>query len=444
MKLLPCILGTALFCSCSVAAFGQETAERLDMLENAIKSQARTIEEQQQTIDALKNEMDKQKGQEPAEKNPEQSPAAAKVSGFFGGSFLTNPNISLLLNTFAYTSNLKNEELETRGIPGFTTQGLEQRKGFNISEAELLVFAPVDPYFNLYVNLPVKEDGTELEEAYAVTTALPEGFQMKGGKFKSNFSRLDAQHPHAWDFSDIALPYRAFLGPEGLGGEKGVQVTWLPELPIYTQFGAEVLQGENDLLFGRDASSGPHAFSFFVKSSFDTADDSTIYFGPSVLFGKSKSGNIVDGAEFSGDSALYGMEAVWKWKPSKQQGLILQGEYLFLDQDGDLNDTATVDSLRRRQDGFYAQGVYQSGRWRLAARYDVLELFADTFERAGVQQDLGKAPWRATGAIEFNPSEFSRIRLQYTHDLSGRDGRENNEWWLQFIFGIGAHAAHTF
>ena len=107
---------------------------------------------------------------------------------------------------------MKNDDLENRGIPGFTTQGLEQRNGFNLREAELFIFAPVDPYFNLYANIPITEDGIELEEAYAVTTALPEGFQVKGGKFKSNFSRLDAQHPHAWDFFDIALPYRAFLG----------------------------------------------------------------------------------------------------------------------------------------------------------------------------------------------------------------------------------------
>jgi len=445
MKQILCLLSMVVFCSFSASGFAQDTNERLNALETAVKNQSKTIEEQQKTIEDLKVEIDQQQSQEPQQKGQEES-AQSKVSGFFGGSFLTNPNISLVLNTFAYTSNLKNDELETRGIPGFTTQGVEQRKGFNLSEAELFIFAPVDPYFNLYVNLPVTEDGIELEEAFAVTTSLPEGFQLKGGKFKSNFSRLDAQHPHAWDFADIALPYRAFLGPEGLGGEKGVQVTYLPELPIYTQFGAEVLQGENDLLFGRDARSGPHAFSFFVKSSFDTTDDSTLYFGPSVLFGKTRSASIVDGTEFNGDSALYGMEAVWKWKPSRQQGLILQGEYLFLNQHGDLDDpvAATVDSLRRRQDGFYAQGVYQFGRWRLAARYDALELFADTFKRADVQQDLGKAPWRATGAIEFNPSEFTRIRLQYTHDLSGRDGRENNECWLQFIFGIGAHAAHTF
>jgi hypothetical protein len=427
----------------SVARAGDDLASRLDRLAAEIAHQAEIIREQQKAIQSLKEELARQK---PAPQPQETSAPEAKVSGFFGGSFLTNPNISVVLDTYAYGSNLKDQELEDRTIPGFTTHGLEQRNGFNLREAELFIFAPVDPYFNLYFNLPVNEDGIELEEAYAVTTSLPEGFQVKGGKFKSNFSRLDAQHPHAWDFFDIALPYRAFLGDEGLGGEKGVQLTWLPALPIYTQFGAEVLQGENDLLFGSDAGTGPHAFSFFVKTSVDTTDDSTLYFGPSVLFGKTRNNNIVDGAEFEGDSALYDLEAVWKWKPRPRQGLTLQSEYLFLSQHGDLTDseTAEINSLRRRQDGFYVQGIYQLNRWRFGARYDMLELFADTFERAGKQEDLGATPWRATGAIEFNPSEFTRIRLQYNHDESGRDGPSNDEAILQFLFGIGAHAAHSF
>jgi hypothetical protein len=392
-----------------------------------------TVEQQQKTIDALTEQS-------------EAPSAPAQAGGLFGGSSLANPNISVLLNSFVYGSNLLNDELEQRGIPGFTTNGIERRYGFNVESAELFIFAPVDPYFNFYTTIPVTDEGAELEEAYVVTTALPPGWQLKGGKFKSNFSRLDAQHPHAWDFADIALPYRAFLGDEALGSEKGVQLTWLPALPVYTLIGAEVLQGENDLLFGSDAQEGPHAFSFFVKSSFDTSDNSTFYFGPSVLFGKTRNANILPDTEVNGKSALYGMEAVWKWKPTNRKSLTLQSEYLSLVQTGDATDqeTEAVDSLERRQDGIYVQAIYRINRWGIGARYEVLDLFNDSVKRGGVEQDLGDKPSRATAGLEFNPSEFSRIRLQYTHDRSAPDSRENNEVIAQFIFGIGAHAAHPF
>jgi hypothetical protein len=433
------MLAFALF---TATAFAQDHADRLNTFEDTLKKQGTLLEEQQKTIDALRRDIDSRSASQAAG----SAAPSHGASGLFGGSSLTNPNISVILDTFVYGSNLANDELEQRGIPFFTTNGLERRYGFNVNSAELFIFAPVDPYFNFYTAIPVTADGAELEEAYVVTTALPAGWQIKGGKFKSNFSRLDAQHPHAWDFADIALPYRAFLGDEGLGGETGAQLTYLPALPVYLQFGAEVFQGENELLFGADAQEGPHAFSFFVKSSFDTSDNSTFYFGPSVLFGKTSSTSILPDRSVSGKSALYGMELVWKWKPFSRKSLTLQSEYLHLVQIGDATDQATeaVDSLERRQDGIYVQATYRYYRWGIGARWERLDLFNDSFKRADVEQDLGGKPSRATGSLEFNPSEFSRIRLQYTNDRSAPDGRENNEVIAQFIFGIGAHAAHPF
>jgi hypothetical protein len=135
---------------------------------------------------------------------------------------MSNPNISMVLNTYAYSSNLTTDELKNRGISGYTTEGINRRNGFNLDAAEFAFYAPVDPYFNLYATIPVTEDGAEVEEAYFVTTCLPTGHQIKAGKFKSSFGRLNGQHSHAWDFVDAPLPYRAFIGDEGFS-EKGVQ-----------------------------------------------------------------------------------------------------------------------------------------------------------------------------------------------------------------------------
>ncbi len=429
----------------SAPAFADDVNDRLNKLEESVKKQEQTIEQQQTTIDNLKAELDKKN--QSASQDQAPAPQAPKASGLFGGSVFTNPNISMVLDAFAYGSNLSNAELANQGIPGFTTNGLEWKNGFNLDSVELFVFSPIDPYLDMYVNIPFTENGVSIEEAYAVTTSLPSGWQAKVGKFKSNFSRLDAQHPHAWDFFDIALPYRAFLGDEGLGGEKGVQVTYLPALPIYTQFGVEVLQGENDLLFGQSAQDGPHAFTFFIKSSMDTGDSSTLYFGPSVLLGKTDSTSILPNVEVRGDSALYGLEGVWKWKPASREALTVQAEYLLLTQSGNTEDPAThavIDPLRRLQDGAYIQAVYRKNRWGVGARYDVLDLFYDRFELAGVQQNFSAKPHRETASLEYNPSEFTRVRLQLAHEESDPAGRTNNSAVLQLNLSIGAHPAHSF
>jgi len=451
-------LAAALFVAALNPYFAQAADDldlRLKKLETEMGRQVDTINNQQKTIETLKEDLKKSavKDQQP---NEMSKAATEKTGGLFGGSLMSNPYISVILDAKGYVSNLKNSQLEGRGVPGYTTEAMGLRNGFNVDSAELMIFAPVDPYFNLYVNVPVTTEGAELEEAYFVTTSLPAGLQVKGGRFKSNASRLNAQHPHAWDFAELPLAYRSFLGPEALGGENGVQLTWLPSLPVYTLLGFEVLQGANPLLFGDDSNKGPHAFTAFARVSFDATENSTFYLSPWVMFGKTRSSGILpadettgNGFEMKGDSSLYGVEAVWKWKSGRQK-LSLQGEYLYLVQNGTLTESDTAgafvnsEPLKRHQDGAYVQAVYSLDRLGIGVRYDRMELFTDKFERSGVNQSFGSKPWRLSAMTEYQFTEFSRIRAQFNHDRSDRDGRVNNEGILQLTFTIGAHGAHSF
>jgi hypothetical protein len=184
-----------------------------------------------------------------------------------------------------------------------------------------------------------------------------------------------------------------------------------------------------------------------VKSAVDTSDNSTFYVGPSAVFGKTRTQSVIPDAEITGKSALYGLEAVWKWKPASRQALIIQSEYLVLVQRGDSTDLATAAAapLLRKQDGIYVQSIYRKDRWGIGVRYDVLNVLYDTFEQGGVQQGTGGKPHRETASLEYNPSEFSRMRLQYNHDRTDMTTRRtNNEVILQFNFAIGAHPAHSF
>jgi len=442
------ILLCLLYCvAISSPALGSDIESRILNMEETLKKQEETIKKQQKIINELKDQRETDEVAPITESNIKQPEVqkSAKATGLFGGSFMMNPNISLILNTYAYSSNLTNDEIKNRGIQGYTQEGIDRRNGFNLDAAELFIFAPVDPYFNLYATIPVKEDVAELEEAYFVTTALPVGHQLKGGKFKSGFGRLNSQHPHAWEFVDAPLPYRAFIGDEGII-DKGVQYTYLLPLPFYTILGMEILQGENELLFGADATDGPHAYTAFAKASFDISNHATILFGPSVITGKTKTDTVAADSDFEGDSTLYGFELTYKWKPSIYQGFKLQSEYFYRSQSGDFTDTnlASVQRLERHQDGLYIQGVYRWSRWDFGARYDILGLFKDNYKLDGSKQDLGRRPWRATAMVDYNFSEFALLRFQYNHDESDINGKVNHELFLQAVFSIGAHGAHQF
>jgi len=465
----------------SSTVFAASLEDRIQVLEDTLRQQEQTIKEQQKLIEDLRDDVQnpqeitaQKAGVSVENEQPDttvkdyrlddRSRAIALQSGApvtpyqiktTGSASSLNPAISFIGDFIYYNSNLSEQERESREVGGFT--GAEEaagghghghgslEEGFNLRSAELGIFAPVDPYFNLYATIPFTEEAVEVEEAYFVTTSLPAGLQAKGGKFKSGFGRFNAFHPHGWNFVDAPLPYTVFLGGEGLI-EKGVQITYLPDLPVYTLLGGEVLQGTNEVLYGEGAKSGPHAYTGFIKSSLDVSDNGTVLIGASVTGGKTKTESIEHETEFTGDSTLYGAELTYKWKPSRDRSILLQGEYLLRHQNGDFEnlEDETVEGLKRTQDGLYVQALYQFGRWRTGARYDLLEIFKDDYILDGVNTDFGNDPYRLTGSLEFNPTEFSRIRLQYTHDESDPDGPDSEELFLQFIMGIGAHGAHSF
>ena len=55
---------------------------------------------------------------------------------------------------------------------------------------------------------------------------------------------------------------------------------------------------------------------------------------------------------------------------------------------------------------------------------------------------MGHEPRAQSLLIEFDNSEFSSIRLQYTRDDSGPQG--NDEAVLRYTVSMGAHGAHKY
>ena len=53
------------------------------------------------------------------------------------------------------------------------------------------------------------------------------------------------------------------------------------------------------------------------------------------------------------------------------------------------------------------------------------------------------SPTRNTLMLDWNPSAFSRIRLQFASDKS-RLGVTDNQVFVQYIYSLGAHGAHRF
>ena len=401
-----------------------------------------------------------------AEQIATQAQATAGAANNRTGENAFNPAISLILQgTYARTSRDPNNF----AITGFVPSGGEvgpPKRSFGLGESELVISASIDPYFRgVMIAALTPENEVEVEEAFFQTLALPRGFTLKAGRFLSGVGYQNELHQHFWDFQGAPLPYKAFLG--GRLRQDGVQLRWIAPTSLFTELGAEL--GSGDSFPGNDRNkNGANAATLFAHIGDDIGESYAWRAGVSYLrtSARDRAYDDVDALgtgvtnRFSGRSRAWIVDGVLKWSPNgnaTQTNVKLQGEYFRVHQDGNLTfdqaGAALTDYLRTAQSGWYGQAVWQfMPRWRVGYRYDALR--RSKVDIGAVTNGLGPTaadfpvlaphnPTRNTAMLEFNPSEFSRLRLQLAADKS-RIGVTDNQIFLQYIHSLGPHGAHRF
>jgi hypothetical protein len=390
-----------------------------------------------------------------AQPSPDPSPPPPQTGTASAGSF--NPALSLILSgTYA---NLARDPDDYR-IRGFASGGEigPGPRGFSLGESELGIAANIDPYFYGAANISITPGNeAEVEEAFVQTTSLGRGLTLKFGRFFSGIGYLNEQHAHTWDFADNPLAYQAFLGTQL--NDDGIQLRWLAPTPLFVEFGIEAGRGANfpgternrngvgrGAVFAHaggdwgDSSSWRAGVSYMQTSPRDRLDDTT-----------DLAGNAVTNA-FSGKNRLWVADFVWKWAPNgnpARQNLKLQAEYFHRRERGqltyDVAAAATTDSYASCQSGAYVQAVYQfAPRWRTGVRYDRLDSgTVDLASNAAFLDTASERPSRVAWMTEYNTSEFGRIRLQLARDRA-REGKADNQVFVQYQMSLGAHGAHSF
>jgi hypothetical protein len=405
----------------------------------------------------------------PAEAAP-ASRAATPASGF-------NPEVSLILQ--GQYKNMK--DVAERGITGFVPagghehegEGIEgiSKRGFSVDHTELVLAANIDPYWRGQAILAALDGEVEVEEAWVQSLAIGHGIGLKGGRLRSGIGYLNEQHPHAWDFADAPLMYRALFGEHGSYTQDGLQLKWLAPTPLFLEIGAEIGRGANFPGSERN-QNGAGAGALFAHIGDDVGLEHSWRAGVSYLRTRAKEreahfedvGGIEAIGAFDGRSSTWVADFVWKWAPDvnpKYRNLKFQTEYFQRREKGSLScfdeelagnacdPLAAGDSVtsayKTRQSGWYAQGVLQfSPNWRAGLRYEQLDSGSRNFgaNAANLVVDSYR-PKKATAMADYSWSEFSRLRLQYARDQS-MQGLTDHQWSLQYIMSLGAHGAHKF
>lgn len=366
-----------------------------------------------------------------------------------------NPAISVILSG-TYANLSKNPE--TWRLKGFVPSGDDIGPGersFSLGESEIGLSANIDPYFFGAVVLAVSGDNEiAAEEAFIQTTALPDGWKIKAGRFFSGLGYLNEQHAHTWDFMDAPLAYQGMVG--GQYGQEGVQAKWLAPTDQFIELGLEAGNGSRFPGTSRNRNGSGSAV-VFAHTGGDLGSSHSWRAGASYLHTKAQDRAWTDPQDdslnhaFTGTSKLWVLDGVWKWAPNgnaTQTNLKLQGEYFRRAENGtavfDVDSAANPDAYRTAQSGWYVQGVYQfAPRWRAGMRFD--QLSSGTIE-AGSNTALVEAPSkpkRTSVMLDWSLSEFSKIRMQYSHDQSRVDTGDR-QLFVQYQMSLGAHGAHSY
>jgi hypothetical protein len=436
------------------AAFAADDKElaaiRAQIQEMKQSYEARLAALEQRLQDAQAATAQAQNSAEEAKVAAQSAAPAAAPQPVAAASNTFNPNISLVLGgTYARLS----QDPASYRIGGFMPQGGEVGPGsrsFNLGESEMTLAATIDPQFSGRLTFALDgEDGVGVEEAYVETRALSGGVNARVGRFLSAVGYLNAHHAHTWDFVDAPLAYQVFFG--GQYKTDGLQAKWLAPTDTFIELGAEA--GSGRAAPGNDRNkNGAGATAVFAHIGNDIGDSGSWRAGLSYLrtgaLDRRFEDDGVEGA-FSGNSRMWIADAIYKWAPNgnaTRQNFKLQGEYMRRTESGTLAAGDATGAFDGTQSGWYLQGVYQfMPAWRLGVRLDRLQSGTPQIGLADpVFPILGQyAAKRGSVMLDYSPSEFSRLRLQFARD-EARPGATDNQLYLQYIMSLGTHAAHAF
>jgi len=395
-------------CLVGGTAYAQDNSALLDRL--------RAMEDR---IKALEAEVADLKGQKPAVEAVVPAAPAAPVNtaaSQAAASKVFNPDIAVIGDFI--------------GIGGHNP--VVSSPALEMHESEAAFQAILDPYARADFFISFGEHGVDLEEGYLTFPALPGHFELRAGKMRAAFGKINTLHNHVLPWVDRPLVMQNLTGGEDGINDAGLSLTRILPAPkgLFLEATGQVFRGDSDNVFhswrANNLSTVGHLHGYR-----DISESTNIDVGVSYARGAS--------TQAAGlFNNLYDVDATVRWKPLRRSiyhSFTGRAEFVW-----DRNDPTLLTPARgfaepqRTPFGYFVSGDYQfARRWFAGVRFDQSERALNALQR-----DTG-----GSAILTYWPSEFSQIRGQYRNTRYA-EGLTANEILFQFLFSIGAHGAHPF
>ncbi len=506
--LLPWFVGAATFVA-SPAVAVEPTNSAIDELREELRELRARDAENRRKLDALERQLEEMQASQPSPTGADMTtPAEAALdaalaearddatlvrrdlwSGPIGGAQLRLIDVSFDLLAAAGTSTERTESIQNLQAGAHDPI----RRGFTFQQGELSLTGAVDPYFAAEAHIIFFPEGVEFEEGFFQTTSLPYGFQLEGGHFFFFFCLINPSPSHSWCFIDHPVFSGRLFGGDGTRAP-GARLGWLAPLPWFSElhFGVQNATGDDFTpSFIGSGIGGRPTVDRDVRSledllylarwynSVDLGDELTAGLGLSGLFGPNASGP--DGKTF-----IYGADLKLRWRPDRNfrgwpyvtwQSEVIKRDYTadwFIagteaeesagggvchgghchgedpaeGEEDEFPNDLPVDILRDTP--FYTQLVYGfRHRWSVGIRYEYASGSGSSVQD-GVLVSRNLDPQRddrhrVSPLLIWQPTEFSRFRLQYNFDHAEHlEDQSAHTFWIGAEVLYGAHPAHSF
>lgn len=311
----------------------------------------------------------------------------------------------------------------------------------SLREAEQGIMGVLDPFARADFFFSFEDGGAPtIEEGFVTWLYLPFGLQAKTGIFKTSFGKMNRTHRPEISQIDYPSPIKNFLGEEGQS-EPGISISKMLPNPwdIYSELTGEILTPSDEGVKGRDQIYLAHLKNFFAVT-----DSSSIELGLSFQTRDISDTDEDTLTKRNFRQTMEGVDLTYRWDPPGQnlyKSFIWQTEFFASQREAGSFDEAgsTVDVKDINSLGFYTFAEYQ-----LTQR-----LFAGMrFDYSQFPTNDKDSEWSISPYLTFWQSEFTRLRLEYTHSernsvtMPVEEG--DNSLTLQATFTLGAHRPHPF
>jgi hypothetical protein len=347
-----------------------------------------------------------------AAQDPPASPPPAPAQMPPSSSRVFNPDTSVIANFLGITGKNPRNTSPT----------------FQLTEVEVSLQAVVDPYSRADFFLAAGPEGLEVEEGYITFTTLPGKFQLKVGKMRAQFGKVNTLHTHSLPYADRPLMSENLAGGEEGLSDAGLSLSRLfASEALFLEATGEVFAGTSGLFQSSERKKLNYVGR--LRAYRDLTEGTNIDLGGSVAYGPTDLAS-----DFSRDAnkTLFGIDATFRYRPLRRaiyRRFQARTELVWSRQ-----DLTALRLPEERAFGWYGLAEYQfARRWYAGGRYD----------RSGQTLDAASVDTGQSFFLTFWPSEFSQVRGQFRHTKYA-DGVSGKEFLFQFNFSIGAHGAHIF